>query len=415
MTNTDNHADPAPPNDLPLHGIRVLDLSRALSGPYCTTLLGDLGANVIKVEPLNGDMIREWGPLVRGTSLYHVSVNRNKRSIALDLRSEPGRATLHRMVRQSDVVVENFRSGVMDALGLSQEWLAHHAPATLVTSVSGFGTRGPLRMDPCFDQIAQGMAGLMSVTGKPNEPELRVGVPIADILTGMFTAIGIAAALAGRARGGSTSRVETSMLESVMSVLTFQAQGYLSTGEVPHRAGNAHPVLVPYGAFATADRPINIAAGTQAQFARLCAVLDRPELARDPRFIDGPSRLANRPALGEIIEVALGDATAEQWLVLLRGASVPAGPVHDMAGMFADPQVRALEMVQRAEHPDLGEVDMLRGPFHVHDVPSPVRRVAPRLGEHGTEVLHEFGFDDQEILQLARSGILVGEHVEAGS
>lgn len=399
---------------LPLEGVKVLDLTRALAGPMATTLLADLGADVIKVEPVEGEMIRRWAPFDGDTSLYDVSVNRNKRSLTLDFRSDSGKALLRRLALECDVLVENFRPGVLEQLGLDPYGLRQDAPQLIVARMSGYGPVGPLRDEPCFDQIVQGMAGLMSLTGDPAGPKYRVGIPITDILSGMFTAIAIAAALAARGSGAQVNQVETSLLESALGVLTFQAQRYLSLGEVPPAAGNDHPVLAPYGVFSTADVPINIAAATDDQYGRLTEVIGAPELQSDPRFATSRARTAHRSELRDELEAVLTTAPASEWEERLRAASIPVGPVQDMAGVFNHPQVQAVEMVTSVEHGSLGNINILRGPFRVDGEPVPVRRPAPLLGEHSREILIQFGLSEPEIDQLI-SDETVGSRTTANS
>lgn len=381
----------------PLKGIRVLDLTRALAGPFCTTLLADLGADVIKVESPNGDVIRQWGPFYEGVSLYHLAVNRNKRSVVVDSRTDEGRKMLRTMVQRSDVVVENFRRGVMEEMGLGPAWTSIHAPNTVIASISGFGPVGPLSSHPAFDQIAQGMAGLMSVTGPVDGDPMRVGIPIADVLSGMFAAIGVTAALTGRARGGHHTQVETSLLESVLGVLTFQAQRYLTGGEVPKSTGNDHPVISPYGVYATADRPLNLAVATQQQFSALCDVIGAPELAADERFLTGQDRTLHREDLRVELERRLIVKSAEDWLPQMYGRHVPAGAVNDMAAVFAEPQVAALDMLRTVTHSRLGDVQVMRGPLRIDGSPVPVERPAPALGEHHDEILRELGLGDAPV------------------
>lgn len=391
---------------LPLEGIRVVDLTRALSGPYCTTLLADLGADVIKVESASGDVIRSWGPIHEDESLYHLSVNRNKRSIQLDLRDRAALEVLRELVKASDVLVENFRPGVLDKIGLGPEWCAEHAPTTVVANLSGFGTVGPLSSYPAFDQIIQGMSGLMSVSGPPGQPT-RFGIPIVDILAGLVGAVGISAALVGRAQGAGPRRVETSLIESALGALTFQAQRWLTTGEVPVSTGNDHPVIFPYGVFPTATEPLILAVATNDQFTSLCAVLGEDQLAADERFRGPESRDLHRDALRKELERALDRRSAEEWLDRLRPAGVPAGPVHDMAGVFGDPQVQALGMTTRIGHATLGDVEVLRGPLRLDGEPVPVTRAAPVAGAHTREVLRELGLSEARIDQLAASGALI--------
>ncbi|MFT4081212.1 MAG: CoA transferase [Nocardioides sp.] len=397
-------ANPTPTSPLPLGGVRVLDLTRALAGPFCTALLGDLGADVVKVESADqGDVVRSWGPFDGTESLYFVAANRNKRSLAVRLWSEEGRALLRRLVRACDVVVENFRPGVLAALGLDEEWLKEQAPQVVVTSISGFGHVGPMRNDPCFDQVAQGMSGFMSLTGTVESGPVRAGVPLADMLSGVFAALGVCAALAARTPG---HRVHTSLLESMVGLLIFQAQRQVSLGEVPGPAGNDHPVVSPYGVFATADIPINVAAGTAKQWESLCDLLGHPELIDDPRFARPEGRRTNRDALRELIEEVLRTRPAAEWLAALGEASVPAGPIHDLAGTFADPQVRALGLVEQVAHPALGQVPMIRGPLWIDGEPVHVRASSPMLGQHSREVLRDCGLAAAEVDRLVQSGIV---------
>jgi crotonobetainyl-CoA:carnitine CoA-transferase CaiB-like acyl-CoA transferase len=393
----------------PLAGVKVLDLTRALAGPFCTTLLADLGADVIKVEGMDGDMIRLWGPFTEGTSLYHLAVNRNKRSISLDLRAEEGRDLILQLAKHSDVLVENFRPGVLVKMGLDPAVLEEIAPHLIVASVTGFGPEGDLRDDAGFDQIAQGMGGLMSVTGLPETGPMRIGIPISDILAGMTAAIGVTAALSERKTSGRGTRVEASLLESVLGVLTFQAQRYLSLGEVAEPMGNDHPILSPYGVYRAADRPFNIAVGTEAQWRALCLAINSPDLAMHASFADGELRRANRERLRVELERRLADRPATDWLTALRAAGVPAGPIHDMAGVFADDQVVALKMVEQVLHPHLGSTPVLRGPLRLGGQATPVHRAAPLLGQHTREVLEEdFGFSPGEVSRMLSTGV-VGE------
>lgn len=392
---------------LPLDGIKVLDLTRAVAGPMATTLLADLGAGVVKVEPPGGEMIRRWAPFDGETSLYDVSVNRNKRSLCIDFRTEEGKTLLRRLAAGSDVLVENFRPGVLTKLGLDPDFLEREAPRLIVGSITGFGPVGPLRAEPCFDQIVQGMAGLISLTGSPSDSGYRVGIPIGDILSGMFAALGICAALAGRSDPDTSVRtVETSLLESVLGVLTFQAQRYLSLGEVPRAAGNEHPVLAPYGAFATQDVPVIIAASTDEQWARLCDAVGAPDLSTDPRFLTARDRNVHRQVLREQLEGRLQAEPAIVWEERLRRANVPVGPVQDIAGVFAHPQVQATEMVATVDHAVLGETSILRAPLRIDGVPAPVHGAAPTLAQHTSDVLADYGLTAEEIDDLASRNVV---------
>ncbi|TDD87986.1 CoA transferase [Actinomadura darangshiensis] len=395
---------------LPLDGLRVLDLTRAMAGPYCTSLLGDLGADVVKAEALpTGDASRLWGPFDGHRSVYFDSANRNKRSIAVAFRSEPGRRLLARLAADADVIVENFRPGVLAAIGLDPDELRARRPELVIAGVTGYGPVGPDRDAGGLDQIAQGMSGLMSVTGEMDGGgPLRVGIPIIDIVSGMTCALGIAAAVAGRRRGGAGAHVQTSLLENALAVMTFQAQRYLTLGEVPGPQGNDHPVISPYGVFRTADRPVNIAVGSQRQWRVLCELIGAPRLADDPRFADGAARVEARAALTAELEPRLRTRPADEWIADLRAAGIPCGPIHAMDGVFGDPQVEALGMVR-----DTAAGPLMRGPLWLDGSPAPVRRTPPALGEHTREVLAEAGLTAGEIDALIAEGV-VRQAVRAG-
>jgi len=393
---------PTATGHLPLAGVRVLDLTRALAGPFCTMLLGDLGADVLKVEPLEGEFARRVGPWQGDVSLYFISSNRNKRSLALDMWSPDGREVLRTLAAHVDVVVENFRPGVLDALGLGSEWCAEQLPHLIVTSVSGFGHVGPRANEPCYDQVALGMAGLMSVSGTEESGPMRSGIPLADTLTGMFAALGVCAALAGR----QVRTVHTSLLESAIGVLTLQGQRYLSLGEVPGPAGNDHPIVVPYGVFRTATQSINLAVGTPQQLSALCEIVGEPGLDEDPRFSTPQARLANKTVFVDRIQQRLMQRDAAHWLAAFAAAHIPCGPINDMAEVFAEEQVTALGIVEQVEHPVLVSVPMARGPLWFDGVPAGIRRAAPELGEHSLEILAECGLDAAVVEDLRARGIV---------
>jgi crotonobetainyl-CoA:carnitine CoA-transferase CaiB-like acyl-CoA transferase len=393
---------------LPLAGVRVLDLTRALAGPFCTMILGDLGADVVKVEPAGGDMIRSWGPFDRGTSAYYLSGNRNKRGIAVNFRDPQALAILRDLAGQCDVVAENFRPGAMTAMGLDYESVAARNPRVIYASVSGFGSTGPAGGRPGFDQIAQGHSGLMSVTGTPESGPVRVGVAIGDQTAGMWCAIGVLAALSQRQATGRGQRVETSLLASLVGLLSVQAQRYLSLGEVPGLAGNTHPVISPYGVFRTADGPLNIAPATNEMWRRLCAVLGVDALADDPRFATNADRVQRRDELKQMLEDKLAARTREEWTALLLQADIPAGPINDMADVFADPQVRHCELVETVEHPQLGTLRQVGSPLSLDGAKGQsIRRAPPVLGQHTFEVLREFGYGEQDLRALVAAGAIV--------
>lgn len=394
--------------DLPLDGVRVLDLTRALAGPTCTALLGDLGAEITKVESVpRGDTARNVPPFDQGRSLYFAAVNRNKRSVALDMRSAEGARLLHRLLDRSDVLVENFRPGTLTKMGLDPDELLAARPELVIASVSGYGHVGPEAQTPGLDQIAQGMSGLMSVTGAGDATPMRAGIPIVDSVTGIFAALGVAAAVAARARTGRGRHVRTSLLESALGVMSFQAERYVAAGEVATPEGNAHPVLTPYGAFATRDRPVNIAAGSDKQWHALCQVLGAPELPGDPRFATTQDRLDHRAELTAEVERRLAARDAAEWIPLLRASGIPCGPIHDMAGVFADPQVQALGMVQDLVGVDGLDLPLLRGPLWSGDDPVPVRLPPPAYGGNTREILVEAGVPETEIDDLAARGVVV--------
>ncbi|GAA4351964.1 CaiB/BaiF CoA transferase family protein [Angustibacter luteus] len=393
-------------SELPLSGVRVVDLTRALAGPFCTSLLGDFGADVVKVEGLPlGDATRHWPPFNGARSLYFLSTNRNKRSIALDLRTPEAKSILSDLVADADVLVENFRPGVLTKLGLDPARLRQERPDLVISSISGFGEVGPMSQDVGLDQVAQGMAGLMSVTGAGDQTPMRVGIPVVDLAAGMLSAFGVAASLAGRAHNGRASRVNASLLESAISMMTFQAQRYLSLGEVPDPQGNDHPLISPYGTFQASDGSLNVAVGSQAQWVSLCDVLGSPELASRPEYAEPAQRTHNRRALSDELNALFMTRPADDWMAALRQVGVPCGPVYAMDEVFADAQVQALGMVRTVGEGPEADV-LLRGPLWVDEQASGITRRPPLLGEHSREVLHELGYVDDLVDNLVRRGVV---------
>lgn len=396
-------------NDLPLAGIAVLDLTRALAGPYATALLADLGATVTKVESKRGgDSSRKWPPFENEHSLYYDSVNRGKSSIALDFYTDEGRALLRKLALASDVVVENFRPGVLAEMGLEPAGLRKEKPSLIIASVSGFGSTGPLSQTAGLDQVAQGMSGIMSVTGADVDSMFRVGIPIVDIFAGILTAVGIAAALVGRDRTGHGLEVSTSLLEAALAISVFQGQRFLSTGEVPVPQGNNHPVLAPYGVFATADIPIIIAAGTDKHWRDLCALLGEPELADEPEFTSGKARIAHRDALTSRIEGLLSARSGTDWVDALRLAQIPTGPIYNYEQAFSDPQVQHLDMVRHVRRSDGTDLPLLRGPLSINGVAPGILKPPPALGEDTRAVLAALGLTETQVAGLVEAGIVAG-------
>lgn len=391
----------------PLAGITVLDLSRALAGPYATALLADMGATVIKVESIKGgDSSRSWPPFEDEHSLYFDSVNRGKSSIAVDFYTPEGKDLLRKLALEADVLIENFRPGVLASMGLDPEALRTENPGLIVASVTGFGTTGPLAQTAGLDQVAQGMSGLMSVTGQDADSMVRFGVPIVDMCTGIFAAYGIASALAGRASDGKGRTISTSLLESALALSAFQGQRYLSNGEIPAPQGNDHPVLAPYGVFKTADIPVIISVGNDKQWLQFCALIGDPALAEDPDYTTGRNRSTNRRALAERLEDLLKKRPGLEWLEAFRDAKIPCGPIYNYAEVFADPQVAAVDMIRTVNRHDGTELPLLRGPMSVDGEPTPVSKAPPALGEDTRQVLQDLALTPGQIEKLIASGIV---------
>ncbi|HVO25937.1 MAG TPA: CoA transferase [Candidatus Margulisiibacteriota bacterium] len=394
------NADAAPP----LRGVRVLDLTRYLAGPFASMLLADYGADVVKVESRKG---REFQiPGSRQDSYFFLSSNRGKRSLTLDFKSPQGRELLLRLLPHFDVLIENFRPGVMEQLDLGAEMLTARFPQLIYCGVSGFGADGPYRDRPGFDQIAQGMSGFMSLTGTADSGPTRAGIAIADLLAGIFAAHGIQLALLARLRSGRGQIVNTSLLEAMVGVLSWGAGMFFEWGSAPGPAGQHHPLSSPYGRFRARDGYLNIAAGNDAMWRQLATVLGHPEWITDARFADPMVRLHNRDALTALIEAALGSDDVAHWVECINAAGVPCGPVLDVAQVFSDPQVLARQMLVELPHPEIGMFRTTGLPVKLLRTPGRIERRPPLLGEHTDEVLRECGVADAEIARLRADGVL---------
>jgi formyl-CoA transferase len=389
-----------------LSGVKVVDLTRVMTGPYCTMMLGDMGADVVKIEqPGKGDDTRAWGPpFIDGESAYYLSVNRNKRSITLNLKSDEGREIVWKLIEQGDVVVENFSPGTAARLGLDYESVRARRPDIVYCSISGFGQEGPAKDRTAYDLIVQGMSGLMSVTGPEDGEPTRFGVPIADIAAGMFGAYAIVAALFHRERTGEGQYIDTSMLGGQVALLTYQAAIFFATGQQPERTGNAHPIVAPYQTFQTRDGYVNVAAGNDGIWRRFCAAMEMEHLLEDARFQDNAGRITQRVELAAEIEKTLTKHDTADIVAMLDKAAVPCGPISTLPELFASPQVEHYKLRQRVPHPTLGEVDQTGFPYLLSATPCEIRHAPPNLGQHTDEVLGELGFDDAFIARCRESG-----------
>jgi crotonobetainyl-CoA:carnitine CoA-transferase CaiB-like acyl-CoA transferase len=404
----------------PLDGITVLDLTRVLSGPYCTMLLADMGARVIKVEqPGKGDDTRAWGPPflypsaprsrggdpdVNGESAYFLSINRNKESVTLDFKHPEGREVLERLIAKSDVLVENFRPGTLTKLGLDYQSLAARHPRLVSCSISGFGHSGPRSKEPGYDAIMQAEGGLMSITGAADGPPYRLGVAIVDIVSGMFAAYGIALALLARERTGRGQEVDLAMLDATVALLTYQAGNYFASGKVPARLGNRHPSIVPYETFAASDGEFVLAVGNDDQWRRFCAIAGLPE---DARFATNRQRVTGYDQLRPLVADRLRTEPRRYWIDRLTTAGVPCGSVRNFQELFEDPQLAAREMIARVEHATIGQLQALGVPVKLSDTPGSVRTPPPTLGQHTIAVLErDLGFSADAIAELRRQHVI---------
>jgi len=385
-----------------LHGVRVVDLTRILSGPFCTLLLADMGAEVIKVEPPGGDPLRAQGVIVEGLSWYFAAFNRNKHSIVINLRSAEGQEALHRLIATADVVVDNFRPGVMADLGLEWPQLSALRPGIIHTSVTGFGGGGPYADRPAFDFIAQAMSGFMSCNGTAETGPMRSGAPISDLVAGLYAALGTVAALYRRTQTGLGERVGVAMVDGLLSLGAFLTTNFLATGQLPVPTGNDHALVAPYGLFTAQDGEIAIAPSNDGVYAKFLQVLDLTALLAHPDFRTNDLRVQHRTAINALINARIAQASKAYWIETLNAAGVPCGVVMNLADVFAEPQILSQEMVMAVPHPGHGAVKMTGFPLKFHEAPCTVRYPVPELGAHTASVLRALGYSAPEIAAMCQ-------------
>jgi crotonobetainyl-CoA:carnitine CoA-transferase CaiB-like acyl-CoA transferase len=392
----------------PLAGFTVLDLTRVLSGPYCTMVLGDLGARIIKVEhPGKGDDTRHWGPpFVGKESAYFLSINRNKESVTVDFKPAAGREVLERLMAKADVFVENFRPGTLERAGFGWETVHKKFPRLIYASISGYGQTGPRRDEAGYDAVMQAEGGLMSVTGEADRPGYRLGVAITDMVSGLYCAQGITAALLARERSGVGQRVDIGMLDTTAALLTYQAGNWFTTGETPKRQGNRHATIAPYETFSTSDGEIVIAVGNDPIWQRFCPAVGLPELASDPRFTTNKDRMLNYDDMRPPIDRVFRTKTSAEWIAILNANGVPNGEVRDIGQMLNDPQLSARNMVETMMHPTIGATRVIGAPIKLSHTPASLRTPPPVLGQHTDAVLSEVGYDEAAIRELRSTRVI---------
>jgi crotonobetainyl-CoA:carnitine CoA-transferase CaiB-like acyl-CoA transferase len=393
----------------PLAGTRVVDLTRILAGPLCTMMLGDMGAEVIKVEPPDkGDDTRNWGPpFVAGEAAYFLGVNRNKRSLTLNMEVPAGQKILAGLIEKADVLIDNFRIGTLEKWGFTDAWFEQHAPRLVRCSITGYGSTGPKAALPGYDFILQAESGLMSICGEPDAGPTKYGVAIVDVCTGMLACNSILAALNARHRTGKGQKVELSLYETSLAMLINVASNYLTAGRNAGRFGNGHPSIVPYTTYQAADAMVAIGIGNERQFGRVAEVLGHPEWAKDPRFISNRARVENRDAIDGFINEALSRDDADVWLDKLKAVGVPSGRINSVADALDDPHTTARDMIETVEHSTIGALKMLGIPFKFSDTACSVRRAPPTLGQHSDEILKsELGLDEKAIAELRQAKVI---------
>lgn len=390
-----------------LEGLKVLDLTRVLAGPYSTMVLADMGADVMKIEePGKGDDSRQYGPFVHNESVYFMSLNRNKSSITLNLKTPKAKEIFKKLVAQADVVVENYRPGTMEKLGLGYDTLKEINPRLIYASCSGFGYTGPWNQKPAYDVIVQGAGGIMSITGQPGGEPTRVGASVGDITAGLFTAIGVLEALYYRAQTGEGQKVDVSMLDCQVAILENAIARYMASGESPGLIGNRHASITPFEAFKTKTEYVIIAVGNDNLWSKFCTLVGRDELFLDPRFATNPLRTRNHSQLKPILDEVFLTKTCEEWIEILDKAGIPCGPINDVAAVMKHPQVLAREMIVETEHPVAGKIKMAGVPVKLSKTPGAVRKPAPVLGQDTAGVLGGLGYTEEEIAEMKNKGII---------
>ncbi len=390
----------------PLAGMKVIDVTSVMAGPYCTMLLGDLGAEVVKIEPPSGDMIRKSPPFIRGESSYYLYTNRNKKGITLDLKAREGRQVLLELVRDADIFIENYKPRTKNRLRIDYPTLKKVNPRIIYCSISGFGQTGPWSQRPGFDQIAQGMSGLMSITGFPGGEPTRVGVAIGDTVASLFATHGILAALIERERSGMGQYLETSLLESLIAVLGFQAAKYFGSGERPLPQGNDHASFAPYGTYKTSEGYVNIAAGNEKMWEKLCSVLKLEKLLDDKRFETMQDRVSNKDILRNYIEEKLIQKPADEWVHILNEEGIPCGPISRIDEVFNDEHVLQRNMLLEVEHPSAGTIKSIGFPVKLQRTPCKIRLPPPYLGQHTKQVLEQLGYASEKIDALKKNNVI---------
>ena len=392
-----------------LEGIRVLDLTRALAGPFCTLMLGDYGADVIKIEiPGSGDDTRQWGPpFIGDESAYFLSINRNKRSLTLNFKEDKAKEIFLQLCKDADVIVENFTPGVMERFGLGYDAVKAVNPSIIYTSISGFGQDGAYRNRPAYDQIVQGLSGLMSITGEPGGEPQKAGIAVSDIGAGMWAAFAVMTAIHHRTNQGEGQYIDISMLDAQVAWMTYMAAYYFANDEPPSKVGAAHPTLTPYQAFMCQDNKyINVAVGSERIWARFCEAMKQEELTRNPEFATNGDRVRNRSKLVPYLQQLFLTRPVDEWVANLQEYSVPCGPIKDLADVFADPQIKSREMFVEMPHPTLGSIKQTGLPIKFSRTPGGLDRPPPLLGEHNREILRELEFSDADISELVTKEVI---------